>query len=474
MQQLTGLFLGAGASYDAGMPLVWELTRELKNWLTPQKLRQLNQGWHLHGGGYPDDVIKSFTDILVRNDLHYEGLLGYLETQYRRHQPNQEHYHGLYSWLVQMVYYLLYFRHIKNSTFFDRSLPLYAGLRTLAEQNSPLWIFSLNHDLIIEAVAAKFGISVHSGFSPRTVALPRRDKFGKKIGELRAQVLSEDELKGAFYFPNPPESGIYLLKIHGALDVFAYRDGKDLLKLRPNESTVESILDALRAVNEEVFYPLTDSSFDRVHASNEIAYADESGEMQFLRRSLLAGAYKFDARHSQVLPKALLTQFSTNINFVTRLVCIGYGFGDLHINAIIRQWLEFTSIRRLEIVNPGVKEIPSFLIHLAPQVDLIPSGATEYFDSVAGITRTRREKLQWRLAAFVRKYGAQRTKHEISVFHQEELSKRTDDLLKQLISLPESIEGYLRGERKELASIFEGDVDDALERLMEHLEKPRN
>jgi hypothetical protein len=51
MQQLTGLFLGAGASYEAGLPLVWELTDEFKKWLTPEKLREFNQGWRIQGGG---------------------------------------------------------------------------------------------------------------------------------------------------------------------------------------------------------------------------------------------------------------------------------------------------------------------------------------------------------------------------------------------------------------------------------------
>lgn len=41
MKRLTGLFLDAGASYEAGMPLVWELTAEIKNWLTPPKIQEL-------------------------------------------------------------------------------------------------------------------------------------------------------------------------------------------------------------------------------------------------------------------------------------------------------------------------------------------------------------------------------------------------------------------------------------------------
>ena len=38
----TGLFLGAGAYYEVGMPLVWELTSELKAWLTPDRSFELS------------------------------------------------------------------------------------------------------------------------------------------------------------------------------------------------------------------------------------------------------------------------------------------------------------------------------------------------------------------------------------------------------------------------------------------------
>jgi hypothetical protein len=44
-RNVIGLFLGAGASVEVGMPLVWELTEELKGWLTPETLRELNEGW---------------------------------------------------------------------------------------------------------------------------------------------------------------------------------------------------------------------------------------------------------------------------------------------------------------------------------------------------------------------------------------------------------------------------------------------
>jgi len=96
--------------------------------------------------------------------------------------------------------------------------------------------------------------------------------------------------------------GINLLKIHGSLDTFTFRDGKDYLRLIPDKVSVEGICSTLRMANEQLHYT-DDLLGGKVHASNEIAYADDDGEMQFLRRSILTGAFKFDSRVNQVLPK---------------------------------------------------------------------------------------------------------------------------------------------------------------------------
>ena len=39
---LTGLLMGAGASFDIGMPLVKELHRDLKRYMPPDKLQSRN------------------------------------------------------------------------------------------------------------------------------------------------------------------------------------------------------------------------------------------------------------------------------------------------------------------------------------------------------------------------------------------------------------------------------------------------
>jgi hypothetical protein len=289
--------------------------RRNKDWLTTKKLRQLNARWRIQGSGYSDCVVDDLISILERPNVHYEGVLGYMEVQFRRQRSFPQEYHGLYSWLVELVYQLLYYRQVNNHAFLNHHLPRYDGIRALAQANAPLWIFSLNHDVMVEAIAARLSIPLHSGFSASIVTLPCRDASGKKKGEIRAEVLTKHDLEhGAMYFPNPPEPGIYLLKLHGALDVFTFNDGQDLLKLLPSAPGQDGVINVLRAANEDLFYLLPEAPGGRAKATNEIAYADDQGVMQFLRRSLLAGAFKFDARGTQVLPQSMLKHFRHNLN----------------------------------------------------------------------------------------------------------------------------------------------------------------
>lgn len=397
---LTGLFLGAGASYEAGMPLVSGLTTEIKNWLTGEKLRSLNDSWRSLGGGYHEETINDFAAVLSRPDLHYENLLGHLEIQYRRRLPRSDEFHALYSWLVEIVYHLLYFRHINNIDLIKSSLSNYKGLSNLAHQNNPLWVFSINHDLVIESLAIQLGIPLSSGFTDKIVSFPRRNQQGEIIGQLTAEVLPRDHLESSsMSFFHTGTFGINLLKIHGSLDVFAFRDGNDLAKIKPLSESADGYLEALRATNEELQY----QPKIPIRALNEIVYTDDTGEMQFLRRSLLAGAFKFDSKNSQVLPHRYLQFFKSYIDNLGSLICIGYGFGDDHVNSVIRGWLEFSEDRRLTIVDPGVDCIPPMCRHLAPQVELDSNTTGDYLDSRAGIIRSKNEILKKKLTSWFRK-----------------------------------------------------------------------
>jgi hypothetical protein len=481
IKPLTGLFLGAGASCEAGMPLVWELTSEITNWLTPAKLRSLNEGWRTQGNGFSDEVINDLVKMLEqRPAVHYEATLGHLEVQFRRQRDPKlaQEYHGLYSWLVELVSHLLYYRQVNNPSFFQNALPYYDGLRSLADANLPLWVFTLNHDLIVELIAARLSIPIHSGFSDTTISFPVRNRVGTIVRHLRGELLSQHDLEHHAMYCWPPKAGINLIKVHGALDVFTFNDGKDLVRLLPETPTESAIIQMLRDANEGLYYSISGSLGGRAGALNEIAYADDQGVMQFLRRSLLAGAFKFDPRRDQVLPKSMLKHFRENVNFVTNLICLGYGFGDIHINTVLRDWLELTSQRTLVIVNPGEQALPSFLSHLAPQVTLVKSTATDYFDHVAGIVRSPKDKLSKRIGTHLRSIGRQRAGEKMASFartNNELLSKAVLAKLEQLPKVDGKPDFSSIGDPSELGRIWASELkpteEQLFERLLQHLEQ---
>ena len=475
MKPITGLFLGAGASYEAGMPLAWELTAEIKNWLTADKLRLLNKGWRVQGGGHSDQVINDCIVMLENPAAHYEAVLGHLETQFRRQRDNKllQEYHGLYSWLVELVSHLLYYRQVNNPVIIGKALRYYEGIRALADASTSLWIFSLNHDVIVEMIAARYAIPLHTGFSETIVTLPRRDAAGHIKGHIRAQVLRKQEFeKYAMNFPNPPKLGIYLLKIHGALDIFTFNDGEDLLKLLPDSPGENAVTDVLRAANEDLFYPFPGIPGGRLKATNEISYMDEQGILQFLRRSLLAGAYKFDPRRSHVLPQRMLKHFQENLNFVSDLACIGYSFGDSHVNTTIREWLELTSERRLEIVAPIDQPVPGFLLHLAPQVTITKSTATDYLDHKGRIVRSEAEKSEKRLSATLQALGKERAQAALASFARKNQQEMSRALLQKLSQLP-LIDGKpdfgALGDPNEVAKQWAAELKPSQEQLVERL-----
>ncbi|MNJ93350.1 hypothetical protein D3C87_110300 [compost metagenome] len=435
---MTGLLLGAGASYELGMPLVWDVTNELKRWLTPNKLRMFNQAWRSNGTGYTDEVISDLIIALENPSLHYESILGYLETQFIGSSPRRSDYHALYSWLIEAVYVILQERHTRNLGYIQKNIHFFDGFQSLVSPSSPLWIFSLNHDLIVECLASHYGIPLSAGFSAQKVSFPKRNKMGKKIGELKGEVLLGEHLENsAMSFFESSKSGINLLKIHGSLDVFTFRDGKDLLRIIPTENSVGAWIECLRAANEELIYVEPSLPGGKVKATNEIAFADKNGEMQFLRRTLLSGAYKFDRRTSQVLPTKLLDHFKWNLNSVSTLICAGYGFGDHHINEVIHDWLRFSPSRKLEIIDPFLKDIPPKFLHLSTQVSLHTMAFTDYLDGRARIQRTRRETLEKGLAAWGRRNQFDpEKKQKFETFVKSFLDKKLQSLVKDIAGLP--------------------------------------
>jgi hypothetical protein len=104
-----GLFLGAGASFELGMPRLPPHRRV--QGVSADHLKELNTGWRALGGGFDESVIAFMTNLLQRQGLHYENILGCLQTMSARTgAPFARQYLELYVRMIEIVYLLPFYR----------------------------------------------------------------------------------------------------------------------------------------------------------------------------------------------------------------------------------------------------------------------------------------------------------------------------------------------------------------------------
>jgi len=147
MDEKIGFLIGAGASYELGLPLVDELTMEFKKALCRTKETPYYK--------VPKEIEPIVFSLLQDNNLNYEDVIGRIEVEIQRCRGNDELYqkwNALLAKYLETVFFLLLERHYKNKTFICERLDLFKPLKEYCTKN-PVWIFSLNHDLSIEVVA---------------------------------------------------------------------------------------------------------------------------------------------------------------------------------------------------------------------------------------------------------------------------------------------------------------------------------
>ena len=248
---MKAIFLGAGASCDCGMPLVWQLTAVIRKWLTKDKLKGFNQNWKKQGQGWSDEIILRLNGLLDNEKIHYEQIIGCLEDDFLKegNEQKREEIHAVHSFLLDSVYELLLETQVKNLSYTMSVLEGFKGLKKLVEESRPLWVFSLNHDLVLELLAARLSIPVKSGFK-EVVRISMRSTMGEGQNFLSFERLSREDIKrGQYKFFESGEYGINLLKIHGSLDIFGQGDDLNYLKILPINENPLSYVEQLEKVN---------------------------------------------------------------------------------------------------------------------------------------------------------------------------------------------------------------------------------
>lgn len=363
---MTGLFLGAGASYEVGMPLVWEFSQTLRE----NVLKRIDS--KLFNFESNKELKNFFIEILSDEKLHYEQVVGLLEDRYIHNRDNSHLIHGIIIQLIECIQLLLLEEQANTLKFLSEKIKDYYGLSALLQKEGVVNIFSLNHDIVFEEILDYYKIPYKDGFY-------KRENNYSQIANFKTITASELE-GGHLDVFEKSERGVNLIKLHGSVDVFAAEDKDIFLKSYGDKKFVGSNYAEIRKV-EDINIEIAQR--DGIRATNELCVHDSSGELQFLRRSLLSGANKFQGRFDQIIPISLLKFFIQQLDLTSNLVVIGYSFGDNHINDAMKSWLKDNS-KTMEIYDPFRRNIPDGFEAYTNQLKIVNQGLTDYllgFDS---------------------------------------------------------------------------------------------
>ena len=288
------ILLGAGASYQAGIPVSAQMITRVEEllkdqWSEYRELYYCIKSSILYAAGIRGDFSGSHYNI--------EALVGMLDELIRGNEHPLFPFIG--SWSPKLIevtrgdlgkireFRDLIVRRLRDQWVqlkYDSDANYYAGLHEFQkEYNYPLRVFSLNYDLCVEKACKK--AKIQRGFGP------------DKKWEWRL-----------FDESNESNADIYLYKLHGSID---WTRGKD------DKLTYVEGVTHIEPEDLAIIFGVT----------YKLQYVDP----------FLFFAYQF----------RLCT-----LEDLTVLVCIGYGFGDDHINGILRQSLLHNPSRRLVSVSP--------------------------------------------------------------------------------------------------------------------------
>ena len=310
-----------------------------------------------------------FISLFENHDLHYEQIVAHLEDIYLNSRGNvdkRDAVHDIIIQLIETIQLLLLEDQSLIKELLTHRIKNYYGLKEYLSKREPTLVCSLNHDVVFEEVCTYLSIPFSDGFYDDYRGFGNVAPF--------SSISSKQLESGEFNFFKGSSLGFNLVKLHGSLDIFAIEDMDYFIKAKALGQYVGGHIDSIISIekaNSLICHR------DQYRMTNELTVEDDTGEIQFLRRSLLSGGHKFKNEMSQIAPATLLDYFKKSLNEIIELTVIGYSFGDEHINDILSAWAS-KSGKLVQVFDPYMTEIPDCLVGHDVEVQILNGGFTDF------------------------------------------------------------------------------------------------
>ena len=362
-----GLLLGAGFSYDLGMPLVQGLTKDFFYFLTKERIKSFVELWKMtdpYGEGRPIDknAIEEIIGIIEEfrnNGSNYEDFLKELQRRTKILGSKQSYidsYHYLYGKFYSIIAYLFFMYHTNNYAYYEINKKVYSNFSKFVGDRE-LWVLTLNHDMFIEFLCMDQSIPISFG-ADDILEFPISNHDLDNTITFKALNRAKMGIENMGFFKG--KRGVNILKLHGALNEFSYNDDKVVIHMEiQDKDTPLTYIKKLNTVIHDMKYMYQGSRVEI--GGSEIAVSDLKGELQFLRQSILMGGYKYSKTFDPKPGEEKLRVFEDSLRMIDELTIVGYSFCDEHINLRLYNAMLLNPNMKVMIVDPFRKKTPDIL-----------------------------------------------------------------------------------------------------------------
>jgi hypothetical protein len=361
------LLLGAGFSFDLGMPLAAELTEVLVEPFNEPSARSLGDALAAkdpYSTGRPInskaihealDLVQDFKRASGRN---YEALLAQIETLGDlpgKTQSDRDSYHYVFGFLYELVYAILHaFQLEAYSAIYGLNRPHFATLRNVLADTTPTWVFSLNHDLFVECLAIDEKIPISYGATGAiTFPISNRD-LRDTITFLTS---SRDDLSLAGPGWLARGSGINCVRLHGGLAELEYRDRTIICNPTLHWASSSELITEFRRIGSMAHF----RGGRRIPSGRDHVVTGPDGTLDIIVRTMLTGGRKYSKTTNPKKGEEKLQLFDDVLLNTDELLVMGYSFGDSHVNNRISNAMVKNPRLRVRSVDPKGGRCPSFL-----------------------------------------------------------------------------------------------------------------
>ena len=360
------LILGAGFSFDFGMPLATELTEIFLGLFEKRSAKRFAKTLSQkepYGEDRPINKkaifegVELVLDYKRNNGGNYEELLSNIEelgNMPGKQQTDKDSCHFLFAVFYDIIHTILTrYQYESYKILYGKNYQLFYNINSLMS-DSETWVFSLNHDLYLECLAIDFGIPITYG-DTKNISFPLNNL--EMNNELKFTYTDRGELdkSNSGYFSK--QEGINLVKLHGGLSELEYKDSTIICNQSLKRQKSSELIGDFSKIDDMAYY----HQGKRIPGGRDMVITNSQGELDIIRKSMLTGGHKYSKTSKIKKGEEKLRILDDTLKDTDELTIIGYGFGDLHINFRVSNAMVLNSKLNIRIVDSVHKPIPAFL-----------------------------------------------------------------------------------------------------------------